>query len=84
MDAVELLAAWKESQACGAHGFYEEFHRRTGLSEAKVKQAFHEWNLTPRSRVEEIADKHGVTLREGGFQAFLAERIQNPEMDSQG
>lgn len=75
MNIDELREAWEEAQACDTHDFYVKFYHLTGLDEEEVKRVFNEWGRTRPERVEEIAAKHGVSVREGGFQAFLMERF---------
>jgi len=87
MNIEEVRAAWKEAQeessAEGARNSFEEaFFHRTGLSKGEVEHAFTAWNRLPRDRVEEIAESHGVTVQEGGFQAYLVTRYwpTDPEL----
>jgi len=79
MTVLELIEAWKEAQACDTHDFYTKFYHETGLTEAEVKRVFDQWNMTHRNRVEDIAGLHGITVEEGGFQAFLYERFWNQD-----
>lgn len=80
MTAREILAAWKAAAATGR--FYEEFQKATGFDEAAVKRLFAEWNGLTHDAAEEVASENGVTIREGGFQAYLADvkRIGRPRI----
>jgi len=69
MTAIEMLAAWKSAADTGK--FYEEFEKLTGFTEADVKQHFAAWNKLRHETAEEIAEDHGMTIREGGFQVYL-------------
>lgn len=84
MNVTEIMAAWKEANNHGTYSFYERFCQLTGIPEDRVKYSFADWNRTRPERVEEIAQKHGVTVREGGSQAFLAERYwpDDPELQA--
>lgn len=75
MTAKEMLAAWKAATATGA--FYAEFEKLTGFSEDDVKKHFTAWNKLRHETAEEIADGHGMTIREGGFQVYLTIIKQN-------
>ena len=46
----------------------------TGFSEETVKKHFKDWNELPRTDVETIATRHGTTVKDGGFQAYLVEQ----------
>lgn len=70
MNANEVLAAWKA--AANTSSFYEEFEKLTGFSEADVKKHFAAWNKLRHETAEEIAEGNCVTIREGGFQAYLS------------
>lgn len=72
MTAIEILAAWKAAAAAGGSQFYAEFERLTGFTEADVKRHFGDWNRLSHETAEKIAEDNGVTIREGGFQAYLA------------
>lgn len=82
MTAIDILTAWRAAQASGGATFYSEFERRTGFSESDVKQHFADWNKLTHEAAEEVAFENGVTLREGGFQAYLADikRIGRPRI----
>lgn len=82
MNVTEIMDAWKQANEHDTYSFYERFHQLTGLYEDEVKRVFQEWKRTRGHRVEEIATKHGVTVREGGFQAFLAERFWPEDTES--
>ena len=69
-DVNQLLEAWKN--AANTSNFYAEFERLTGFSEADVKKHFGDWNKLRHETAEQIAEDCGVTIREGGFQGYLA------------
>jgi len=69
MNATEILAAWKAAAATG--DFYAAFEKATGLNEGQVKLHFTHWGKLRHETAEEIAEDHGMTIREGGFQAYL-------------
>jgi hypothetical protein len=71
MTAQEILAAWKAAAASG--NFYAEFEKATGFPEADVKKHFAAWGKLRHETAEEIATENDVTIREGGFQAYLAD-----------
>jgi hypothetical protein len=78
MYVPEVMAAWKEAQACETHDFYEKFYHLTGLDEATVKRRFSMWNLLPHEQAVAIAERNGVTVEEAGFQAYLVEVFWEP------
>lgn len=80
MTAHDILAAWRTATAAGGAQFYAEFERLTGFDEAAVKAHFAAWGKLRHETAEEIASNNGVTLREGGFQAYLAhiKRVGRP------
>lgn len=82
MTARDILSHWNQARAAGGAAFYGEFHRLTGLSEAQVKEHFGAWNKLTHEAAEEIAAEHGVTVREAGFQAYLADvkRLGGPSI----
>jgi len=75
MTTAELITAWHEAQLAYHDGgnFYAVFAEKAGLDEAEVKQHFRDWNELPHEQVVAIAERQGTTVREGGFQAYLAE-----------
>lgn len=73
MNAHEALAAWKEAQACETPGFYEKFEQLTGINEFSVTSDFQCWGKLSHSTAVAIAERQGLTVHEGGFQAYLAE-----------
>jgi hypothetical protein len=75
-DFTTIQAAWKTAQKAG-DAFHETFRNLIGLTEEQVTVHFVRWNLMPHEEAEAIANKHGTTNREGGFQAYLAEQL-NP------
>ena len=82
MTATDILTAWKTAQAAGGAAFYAEFERLTGFTEAAVKEHFADWNKLTHAAAEEVASENGVTIRDGGFQAYLADikRIGRPRI----
>lgn len=82
MTAADILTAWKTAQAAGGAAFYSTFESLTGFSEAGVKQHFADWNHLTHAAAEEVAEENGVTVREAGFQAYLADikRIGRPRI----
>lgn len=70
MTVEDILNAWKIAADSG--GFYEVFERLTGFSEYDVRRHFVDWNRLRHEIAEEIAEEEGVTIRSGGFQAYLA------------
>lgn len=80
MTAHEILAAWEAATAAGGDRFYAEFERLTGFSEADVRRHFGAWARLRHETAEEVAVENGVTVREGGFQAYLSDikRIGRP------
>ena len=75
MTAQELKDAWDEAQsrALESPGFYTHFQELTGISQQELGSKFKGWNLLSNEEAVSIAQKHGFTVREGGFQAYLAE-----------
>ena len=73
MTAHEILSAWNAARMVGGAQFYAEFERLTGFSEAQVKAYFASWTRLTHETAEEVAVANGVTIREGGFQAYLAD-----------
>lgn len=82
MTATDILTAWKAAGAAGGIKFYPEFERLTGFTEAQVKEHFGAWNKLTHEAAEEVASENGVTVREAGFQAYLADvkRIGRPRI----
>lgn len=82
MTATDIMTAWKAAQAAGGAAFYGEFEQATGFDEAAVKRHFVDWNKLTHEAAEEIAAENGVTVREAGFQAYLADvkRIGRPRI----
>ena len=82
MTATDILTAWKAAGAAGGIKFYPEFERLTGFTEAQVKEHFAVWNKLTHEAAEEVAAENGVTVREAGFQAYLADvkRIGRPRI----
>ena len=72
MTYAQIKAAWTEAQTAGP-AFYSKFEAATGLSQETVTTLFGRWNRLSFAETEGIAARHGTTLREGGFQAYLAE-----------
>ncbi len=77
MKAHDLLDAWETSQK--APDFWSSFSRLTGLQRKEVIRLFNVWNTTPLEQVEEIAARHNLTVRQGGFQAFMYEQKYQEE-----
>lgn len=75
MNLAEIMAAWKDANNCDTHSFHERFFHLTGLSEQVVKACFSQWNIYRHTEVEALAEQHGTTVREAGFQAFLVEKF---------
>lgn len=75
MTYAEIKAAWDtaRSQALGLDSFYERFETLTGIPRDAVAEHFTAWNLLSHSEAEAVAERHGTTLRDGGFQAYLAD-----------
>jgi len=84
MNVREIMGAWAAANAHETYPFYERFFQLTGITEDEVRYSFSEWNRTRSDRVQQIAEKHGVTVREGGFQAYLVERYwpEDPELQT--
>jgi hypothetical protein len=82
MTVSEVLAAWKAAQAAGGAAFYSTFESLTGFTEADVKRHFAAWNNLTHEAAEEVAAENGVSVREAGFQAYLADvkRIGRPRI----
>jgi hypothetical protein len=80
--ATEILTAWRAAAASGR--FYEEFERLTSFPEAEVRRHFAAWGKLRHETAEEIAIENGVTVREGGFQAYLSDvkRRGGPRMSA--
>lgn len=74
--AQEILAAWNTARATGGAAFYSTFESLTGFTEADVRAHFKRWGELRHETAEAIAENHGMTLREGGFQAFLADETR--------
>lgn len=73
MTVQEILSAWKQARLAGGAQFYSVFESLTGFSETQVRDHFQRWCGLTHETVEEIATSHGVTVREAGFQAYLAD-----------
>lgn len=84
MTAHDILAAWRTATAAGGAQFYAEFERLTGFDEAAVKKHFADWNKLRHETAEEIAAENDTTVREAGFQAYLADikRIGHPRIST--
>ena len=78
MTVIEIRTFWAKANALGRDLFYPAFAAGTGWDKATVQSHFRDWNTLTHERAEAIAAKHGVTIREAGFQAYLAEVSQNP------
>jgi hypothetical protein len=75
VNAQEILAAWKA--AADTSDFYAAFEKATGLNEGEVKLRFTHWTKLRHETAEEIAADHGMTVREGGFQAYLVSILRS-------
>jgi hypothetical protein len=76
MTAQEVLKHWNAAKPGRSFlDFLQEFERSTGIRQDDVTRLFVKWNRIPQEEAEAIALKHGTTLREGGFQAFLVEKL---------
>jgi len=77
----EIEDAWRQSQqrteGLPHRAFYDIFQELTGLTQIEVRNRFNEWNDLTHEEAERIAEKHGTTVRDGGFQAYLAESGEN-------
>lgn len=80
MDTHEILAAWNQARASGGAAFYTTFEKLTGFTEEQVKAHFAAWGKLRHETAEEIATDNGVTIRDGGFQAYLSifKRVGRP------
>ena len=72
MSITRIQAAWLKASQGTEADFYPTFERLTGLRESDVRQCFADWNLLSHATAEQIAEGQGVSIREGGFQAYLA------------
>jgi hypothetical protein len=77
-----IRAAWAKAQGGKPDEFHAAFERASGIPEAVVAEHFAAWNLLPRAEVEFIAERHGTTITDGGFQAYLAE-VTDPVIDGE-
>jgi len=68
----DIDSAWKAAQD-DPDTFYECMEVLTGFTKDQIKTHFADWNKLSHEEAETIAERHGITLEEGGFQAYLAE-----------
>jgi hypothetical protein len=76
MTARDLLNIWRQAQA--APDFYVAFEAKTGLTKDVVIKHFNTWNGLPYAEAQAIADRQGVSLKDGGFQAIWVPGILEP------
>jgi hypothetical protein len=72
----QIKAAWDKASDNGKTtnaNFYSRFGTATGLSRPYLRRKHDQWLCLGRLESQAIADKHGTNLRDGGFQAYLAE-----------
>ena len=73
MKAQDILNIW--NRAVRESDFYAAIERDLGFTRAQLAAFFRDWNALKHEDAEAIAVKHGLNVREGGFQAYLADRI---------
>jgi len=76
MTAEKLLRIWLDAANEDAQkrgNFYEILESKTGMTRAQVSERFATWNALSHEHAVAIADRHGVTVVKGGFQAYLIE-----------
>ena len=78
MTAEHLIRVWKDAQLFEGEWFYDKLQMWTGLTKEQVTTAFADWNKLSHADAVAIAERHGVTVAEGGFQAYLAEKYSQP------
>lgn len=83
MKYAEIKAAWTKAQErVVIADFYATFSAETGLTKDVVQGHFADWNQMPHSEAIAIAERHGTTVRDGGFQAYLAEVTGQADQES--
>jgi hypothetical protein len=83
MTAQYILRVWNEARASEGADFYENLKAGTGLTEEQVTTAFADWNRLSYEEAFQISRRQGLTVREGGFQAYLAEQYgQTPVQET--
>ncbi len=75
-----IRAAWLAANAGASGDFHAGFQLATGIPRSVVEEHFAAWNRLPHEETVAIAERHGTTVREGGFHAYLAE-VTDPVID---